>query len=74
MTAIVHASRLGTSITNTLRIQADSLRIRRRQRIREMAMKAPVKMTFPLVLFIFPALLLVIIAPGMLRLSETLFK
>ena len=74
MTAIVHASRLGTSITNTLRIQADSLRIRRRQRIREMAMKAPVKMTFPLVLFIFPALLLIIIAPGMLRLSETLFK
>ncbi|MEI8314699.1 MAG: type II secretion system F family protein [Verrucomicrobiota bacterium] len=74
MTAIVHASRLGSSITNTLRIQAESLRTRRRQQAQEMAMKAPVKMTFPLVLCIFPALLLVVLAPGMLRMAETLFK
>jgi len=70
MTAIVHASRLGSSITNTLRIQADSLRVRRRQQAQEMAMKAPIKMTFPLVLFIFPALFVVVLAPGLLRLTE----
>ena len=74
MTAVVHASRLGSNITNTLRIQADALRIRRRQQVQEMAMKAPVKMTFPLVLLIFPALLLVVLGPGMLRLSEVLSK
>jgi len=74
MTAIIHASRLGSSITNTLRIQADSLRTRRRQQAQEMAMKAPIKMAFPLVLFILPALFLVVLVPGMLRLSEAQFK
>lgn len=73
ITAVVHASRLGSSITNTLRIQADSLRVRRRQQVQERAMKAPVKMTFPLVLFIFPALLLVVLGPAMVRLPD-LFK
>jgi len=66
MTAIVHASRLGSSITNTLRVQADALRTRRRQRAQEMAMKAPVKMTFPLVFLIFPALFAVVLGPGFL--------
>jgi len=74
MTAVVHANRLGSNITNTLRIQADSLRIRRRQQVQELAMKAPVKMTFPLVLLIFPALLLVVLGPGLLRLSDVLSK
>lgn len=72
MTAIVHASRLGSSITSTLRIQADSLRVRRRQQAQERAMKAPVKMTFPLVLLIFPALLMVVLIPGILKLSKGL--
>ncbi|MGD0652161.1 MAG: type II secretion system F family protein [Verrucomicrobiia bacterium] len=74
MTAVVHASRLGSSITETLRIQADSLRTRRRQQVQELAMKAPVKMAFPLVLLIFPALFLVVLGPGMLRLFDSLFK
>jgi tight adherence protein C len=64
VTAVVHASRLGGSITNTLRIQANSIRVRRRQRAQEAAMKAPVKMVFPLVLFIFPALFIVILGPA----------
>ncbi len=64
--AVVHASRLGGSITNTLRIQADSIRNRRRQRAQEKAMKAPVKMVFPLVFFIFPALFIVILGPALL--------
>lgn len=73
ITAVVHASRLGGSITNTLRVQADSIRVRRRQRAQEMAMKAPVKMVFPLVFCIFPALFIVILAPALLNVAKTLF-
>jgi tight adherence protein C len=66
ITAVVHASRLGGSITNTLRIQADSIRVRRRQRAQEQAMKAPIKIVFPLVLFIFPALFIVLLGPALI--------
>jgi tight adherence protein C len=72
ITAVVHASRLGGSITNTLRIQADSMRVRRRQRAQEQAMKAPVKMVFPLVLFIFPVLFVVILGPAMISIWNQL--
>jgi tight adherence protein C len=65
ITAVVHASRLGGSITTTLRIQADSIRVRRRQRAQEQAMKAPIKIVFPLVLFIFPALFVVLLGPAL---------
>ena len=74
VTAVVHASRLGGSITNTLRIQADSIRVRRRQRAQEQAMKAPVKMVFPLVLFIFPALFVVILGPAALSIYRQLLQ
>jgi tight adherence protein C len=72
ITAIVHSSRLGSSITTTLRVQADALRTRRRQRAQELAMKAPVKMTFPLVALIFPALFVVILGPGFLSVLKFL--
>jgi tight adherence protein C len=74
VTAVVHASRLGGSITNTLRIQADSMRVRRRQRAQEKAMKAPVKMVFPLVLFIFPALFVVILGPAGMSIYRQLLQ
>ena len=74
ITAVVHASRLGGSITNTLRVQADSIRVRHRQRVQELAMKAPVKMVFPLVLFIFPALFIVILGPALISIWRNLFS
>jgi tight adherence protein C len=74
ITAVVHASRLGGSITNTLRVQADSIRVRRRQRAQETAMKAPVKMVFPLVFFIFPALFVVLLGPAGIRIWDQIMR
>jgi tight adherence protein C len=74
ITAVVHASRLGGSITNTLRIQADSIRTRRRQRAQEQAMKAPIKIVFPLVFFIFPALFIVLLGPALVSVYNQLLQ
>jgi tight adherence protein C len=74
ITAVVHASRLGGNITNTLRIQADSIRVRRRQRAQETAMKAPVKMVIPLVFFIFPALFVVLLGPAGIKIWQQLLN
>lgn len=70
ITAIIQAEQLGSNITKTLRVQAESMRHKRRQRAQETAMKAPVKMLFPLILFIFPALFVVILGPAAIRIFE----
>ena len=74
ISAVIHASRLGSSLASTLRIQADTIRVRRRQRVQEQAMKAPVKMVIPLVLFIFPALLIVIVGPAAINMWKHLLR
>ncbi len=71
--AIVQSFQLGTSIVETLRVQADSIRLKQRQRAQERAMRAPVKMLFPLVFFIFPALLIVILGPAVVSISQSGF-
>jgi len=71
---MVQSDRFGTSVAHALRTHAESLRIRRRQRAEEIARKAPVKLVFPLVFCIFPELLVVILAPGMLALFRVLSK
>lgn len=64
---LVQTERFGTSLADTLRIQADSLRVQRMQRAEEIAGKAPLKMMFP-TLLIFAATLLVTLGPGLLQL------
>lgn len=69
---MIQSDRFGTSVAQSLRTHAESLRTRRRQRAEEIARKAPVKLVFPLVFCIFPELLVVILAPGMLSLFRVL--
>ena len=69
--ALVLADKLGTSLADTLRAQADSLRTRLRQSAEEQAAKAGIKMLFPLILFIFPALFIVILGPGIISILKT---
>lgn len=67
---VVQADRLGASVAQALRVYADDLRTKRRQKAEELAHKAAVKMMFPLVLFVFPALLGVIIGPGLIQMMD----
>ena len=73
-TSLIQAERLGTSIGKTLTNQSANMRERHRQRIKAQAMKAPVKMLFPLVLFIFPALFVIVLLPSLLSLMENFGK
>ena len=68
--AIVQADQLGISLGRILRVQAADTRLRRQAAAEERAMKAPIKMLFPTVLFIFPAMFLVILGPALLGLSK----
>lgn len=70
--AVVQAEQMGVSLGHVIRVQADQLRVRRRQRAEQQAYKAPVKMVFPLVFFIFPAIFVVILGPAMLQIMEGL--
>lgn len=71
ITAIIQADQLGVSIGNVLRIQADQLRIVRRQRAEELARQAAIKMLFPLVFLIFPAMFAVLLGPAIPLILET---
>jgi tight adherence protein C len=64
ISALVQADKLGVSIGNVLRVQSDQMRVKRRQRAEETAMKAPLKMSFVLVFFVLPALLIVLLGPA----------
>lgn len=62
--AIIQADQLGVSISRVLSVQADQMRLIRRQRAEELAAKAPLKMLFPMILLIFPAIFIVILGPS----------
>ena len=71
--AIIQADQLGISLGRILRIQAGDTRLKRQLLAEEKAMKAPIKMLFPTVVFIFPAMFIVILGPAFLNLSK-IFK
>jgi tight adherence protein C len=70
-TSLVQAGELGIPIASVLREQARQMRVKRRQRAEEMARKLPVKIIFPLILCLFPALFIVIVGPGAINMMES---
>lgn len=71
---ILQAEKLGIGMVQVLRVQSEDVRERRKQRAEEQAMKAPIKMLFPLVLFIFPSLFIVLLGPAVIQIVETFSK
>ena len=68
--AIIQADQLGISLGRLLRVQAADARLKRQAKAEEKAMKSPIKMLFPTVIFIFPAMFIVVLGPAMLSLLE----
>jgi len=68
--AIIQADTLGVSMAKVMRIQSDTMRMKRRQRAEEKARQAPVKMMFPLVFFIFPTILIVLLGPAIIKIKN----
>ena len=72
MAMLVQTDRFGTSIAQALRTHAETMRTKRRQRAEEAAAKTTIKLVFPLVLFIFPALFVIILGPALIQIFEAL--
>ncbi len=70
LAAVMQADELGVPITNVLRVQSVQMREKRKQKAQEKAMKAPVKILFPLLFFIFPSIFVVILGPSVIRLID----
>lgn len=69
---LIQADRLGIAIRDVLKAQSDQMRLRRRQRAEEEAAKVPLKMMFPMVFFIFPAMFAVILGPAIPRIASVM--
>lgn len=74
VSAMIQADQLGVPITKILRTQAEQVRLKRRQRVEEKAMKAPIKMLFPLVFFIFPSIFIVLLGPAAINIYDMLVR
>ncbi|MEX0801399.1 MAG: type II secretion system F family protein [Dehalococcoidia bacterium] len=70
--SIIHAESTGASIGDVLRVQADQMRIRRRQQVEQVAQRIPIWMTFPLVCFLLPALFIAILGPAAIEVIDNL--
>lgn len=71
---LIQADKFGTSIATALRVQSETMRTNRRQKLEEKAAQTPVKLIFPLLLFIFPALMVVILGPAIIQVMESFIK
>lgn len=71
---LIQADRFGSSIAQALRVQSDSMRTRRKQMAEEKAAKTAVQLLFPLILFIFPGIFVVLVGPAAINIMETLLK
>jgi tight adherence protein C len=71
---LIQADRFGSSIAQALRVQSDSMRTRRKQIAEEKAAKTAVQLLFPLILFIFPGIFVVLVGPAAINIMETMFK
>jgi tight adherence protein C len=72
--AMVQADVFGVSVANVLRVQAKEMRLKRRQLAEERAMKVPIKVLFPVIFCIFPALFVVILGPAIMRIADVFPK
>jgi tight adherence protein C len=64
------SDKFGTSLASSLRIQSELMRTKRMQRAEELAAKIPVKMLFPMIFFMFPAVMIVLIGPAIIQVSN----
>lgn len=71
---LIQAERFGTSVADSLRVQSEMLRTKRRQRAEEQAAKIALKLLFPLIFFIFPSLLVVLMGPAFIQIYRVLFS
>lgn len=70
--ALIQAEQMGVSLGQVIRVQSDQMRLKRRQRAEAKAHAAPVKMSIPMVLFIFPTILVVILGPAMIQIMRNM--
>lgn len=72
VTLLIQTDKFGTNVAQALRVYSDSMRATRQQRAEEQAAKLPVKMIFPMAFFLFPALFVVVLGPGMITMVKAL--
>lgn len=74
VTMLIQADRFGVSVGRSLRVHSDTVRTKRRQRLEEAAAKIPLKLLFPVLFLIFPAIMAVMAGPAIIRVSESIIK
>ena len=72
--AVIQADRLGMGLANVLRVQASEASRRMSEKVKEQAMKAPIKILFPLIIFLFPSLFIIILGPAVIRIASLFIK
>jgi len=74
VTLLIQTDKFGTSVAKALKVYSDTMRTQRFQRAEEIAAKIPVKLIFPLILFVFPALFVAILGPAVINIYSILIK